>query len=55
MAKNTGKGRRAGAVTGRTQVKNPTTGLWTKRNAASGQFVAVKKSGYVFKGVRKEN
>jgi hypothetical protein len=55
VAKNTGKGRRTGSVTGRTQVKNPTTGLWAKRNTASGQFVAVKKSGDVFKGVRKEN
>jgi hypothetical protein len=55
VASNTGKGRRAGAVSSRSQVKNPTTGLWTKRNTASGQFVAVKKSGDVFKGVRKEN
>lgn len=55
VAKNTGKGRRTGAVTGRSQVKNPTSGLWTKRNTSSGQFVAVKKSGDVFKGVRKEN
>ena len=33
----------------------PTTGLWTKRNTASGQFVEVKRSGEPFKGVRREN
>ena len=32
MAKNTGTGSRTGAVTGRTQVKNPTTGDWVKRD-----------------------
>lgn len=40
---------------GRSQAKNPTTGLWVKRNTASSRFVEVKKSGDVFKGVRKEN
>jgi len=55
MAKNTGQGHRVGAVTQRTQAKNPATGLWTKRSAATGKFVAVKKSGDAFKGVRREN
>lgn len=55
MAKNTGSGSRVGAVRGRSQVKNPSNGLWTKRSAATGQFVAVKKSGDAFKGVRREN
>lgn len=55
MAKNTGKGGRSGAVSGRSQAQNPRTGLWTKRNTASGQFVEVKRSGEPFKGVRREN
>lgn len=54
MAKNTGKGHRVGAVSGRTQVKNTRTGSWTKRDAYTGRFVATKKSGGTFKGVRKE-
>lgn len=53
MAKQSG-GRRKGAVSGRSQVRNPRTGLWTKRDAASGQFKAVKKSGGAFRGVRWE-
>ncbi len=54
MAKNTGKGTRKGVVTNRTQVRNSSTGLWTKRDAYTGQFIAVKKDGGTFKGVRKE-
>lgn len=59
MAKDTGKGSRKGAVTGRTQVKNPKTGDYTKRNETSGskkkgEFMAVKKDGKPFKGVAKE-
>ena len=55
MAKNgaTGGGR-YGAVSGRSQVQNPKTGLWTKRNASTGRFLATKKSGGPFKGVRRE-
>jgi hypothetical protein len=34
MAKNTGRGSRVGAVTGRTQVKNSQTKIWTKRDTA---------------------
>ncbi len=55
MAKNTGKGSRIGSVTNRSQVKNPTSGMWVKRSTASGRFIAVKKSGEPFKGVRREN
>lgn len=55
MAKNTGKGYRVGAVKNQTQVKNPKTGLWTKREGTTGQFTSVKKSGGNFKGVRKES
>lgn len=55
MAKNGAKGAgRVGAVTRRSQVKNPKTGLWVKRDASSGRFVAAKKSGGQFKGVRRE-
>lgn len=55
MAKNTHKGYRKGAVSQRTQVKNPQTGLWTKRDGSTGQFTAVKKTGGTFKGVKRED
>lgn len=46
---------RKGAVKQRSQVKNPKTGLWTKRDAESGKFMDVKTSSdKPFKGVRKE-
>jgi hypothetical protein len=55
MAKNGARGGgRVGAVTSRSQVKNPKTGLWTKRSAATGRFMAIKTSGGEFKGVRRE-
>jgi hypothetical protein len=56
MAKNKtpGDDRRAGAVKSRSQVKNPLTGTWTKRNDKSGKFMDVKASAKPFKGVRKE-
>ena len=55
MAKNGAKGKgRVGAVTGRSQVKNPRTGLWAKRDSATGRFVQTKKTGGSFKGVRRE-
>lgn len=55
MAKNGARGSgRVGAVKGRSQVRNPVTGLWTKRDAATGQFMDNKTSGGNFKGVRKE-
>jgi len=59
MAKDTGKGSRIGAVTGRTQVKNPMTGDYTKRNETPGdphrgEFMDVKSDGKPFKGVAKE-
>ncbi len=55
MAKAAGRGRRTGAVRGRSQVKNPKTGLWVKRDTSTGRFVQAKKSGGSFKGVRREN
>ncbi|MDQ6624021.1 MAG: hypothetical protein M3Y86_11140 [Verrucomicrobiota bacterium] len=59
MAKDTGKGSRKGAVTGRTQVKNPKTGDYVKRNESkgskkAGEFMDNKKGGKPFKGVAKE-
>lgn len=56
MATNPPKdGSRKGAVRQRSQVKNPQTGLWTKRDAESGKFMDVKtSSNEPFKGVRKE-
>ena len=56
MAKNaaTGDGRRIGAVRERSQVVNPKTGLYTKRDANTGRFMDVKTTGGPFKGVRKE-
>lgn len=46
--------KRDGAVRKRSQVKNPVTGLWAKRDDGSGQFVDVKTTGGKFKGVRRE-
>ncbi|MFA5952499.1 MAG: hypothetical protein WC807_19710 [Hyphomicrobium sp.] len=56
MAKNkeTGDDHRVGAVKSRSQVKNPVTGTWTKRDAESGKFMDVKADPKPFKGVRKE-
>ncbi len=53
MAKNSGRGSRVGAVTGRSQVRTP-SGTWVKRDASTGRFTEAKKSGGSFKGVRKE-
>lgn len=55
MAKNgkPGKGR-IGQVKGRSQVKNPKTGLWIKRDSGTGKFIDVKSDRLPFKGVRKE-
>ena len=56
MAKNApiGDNARRGAVRGRSQVFNPNTQTWTKRDANNGQFMDQKKDGDPFKGVRKE-
>jgi len=53
MAKNTGRGSRVGSVSNRSQVKSA-NGTWVKRDTTTGKFVAAKKSGGAFKGVRKE-
>jgi hypothetical protein len=53
MAKNTQTGTRKGQVTARSQVQNPKTGQFIKRDATTGQFMSSKSTPY--KGVRKEN
>lgn len=45
---------RVGAVKGRSQTRNPVTGLWTKRDSVTGKFLDAKTSGGAYKGVRKE-
>lgn len=56
MATNPPKdGSRKGAVRKRSQVKNPKTDQWVKRDAETGRFMDVKtSSSKPFKGVRKE-
>ena len=54
MAKNTGEGFRRGAVKGRSQVENPQSGRYTKRDTATGEFIDQKADEKPFKGVRKE-
>ncbi len=54
MAKNTGQNFRRGAVTGRSQVRNPQNGNFTKRDANTGRFMDQKGDGKPFKGVRTE-
>ena len=56
MASNkpTGDNARKGAVRKRSQVENSKTGLMTKRDKNSGEFMDIKSSGGKFKGVRKE-
>jgi len=49
-----GDGRRYGAVRNRSQVQNPTNGLWVKRDKKTGRFLNVKQDGNPFKGVRRE-
>jgi len=56
MAKNKvgGDDRRVGTVKARSQIMNPITGTWTKRDNKSGKFIDVKADPRPFKGVRKE-
>lgn len=56
MAKNKpyGDNARVGAVKSRSQIYNPKTKTWTKRDAETGKFMNGKKDGTPFKGVRKE-
>lgn len=54
MATNTGDGHRKGAVRRRSQVHNPTTDRWVKRDGDTGRFLDGKSDSQPFKGVRKE-
>lgn len=56
MAKNgkIGDGHRNGAVTNRSQVFNPKTEQWVKRDNTTGRFMDVKQDGTPFKGVTKK-
>jgi hypothetical protein len=49
-----GDNRRYGAVRDRSQVFNPQTEKWVKRDLETGKFMDVKQDGTPFKGVRKE-
>ena len=50
-----GDNARKGAERNRTQVQNPKTGLWVKRDSVTGRFMDVKTSSdKPFKGVTKE-
>lgn len=54
MATNTGKGFRKGEEKQRSQTFNPKIKEWVKRDAKTGEFKRIDKSGKPFKGVRKE-
>ena len=54
MATNSGNNSRKGAVKDRSQVFNPSTGNYVKRDTQTGRFIDVKSDGKPFKGVRKE-
>ncbi|KKM22220.1 hypothetical protein LCGC14_1627550 [marine sediment metagenome] len=57
MAKNKpiGDNARKGAVRNRSQVLNPKTNQYVKRNSETGRFMDVKTTGGRFKGVTTEN
>ncbi|MBN8651447.1 MAG: hypothetical protein J0L67_08460 [Cytophagales bacterium] len=52
--KPTGDNARKGAVKDRSQVLNPKTDQYVKRDTDTGRFMDVKTSGGKFKGVREE-
>lgn len=56
MATNgkSGDNRRNGAVKKRSQVLNPKTNKWVKRDTETGRFMDGKADDKPFKGVRKE-
>lgn len=54
MATNTGNNSRNEAVKVRSQIFNPSTGNFIKRDSSTGRFLEVKSDGKPFKGVRKE-
>jgi hypothetical protein len=56
MATNppSGDGHRNGEVRNRSQVFNPKTGLFVKRDTRTGRFMDGKSNSKPFKGIRKE-
>lgn len=56
MATNpsSGDGHRKGAIRKRSQVYNPKTDNWTKRDSDTGRFMDQKADNQPFKGVRRE-
>jgi len=56
MATNSpiGDGHRKGAIRDRSQVLNPKTKQWIKRDSNTGKFMNVKQDGTHHKGVSKE-
>lgn len=54
MARNTNQGSRNGSVKNRSQIYNPLTGHYIKRDTETGKFIDVKTDGSAFKGVKKE-
>lgn len=52
--KPNGDNARVGAVKDRSQVLNPKTDQYVKRDTETGKFMDVKTSGGKFKGVREE-
>ncbi len=54
MAKNTGDNHRRGEVRRRSQVRNPVTQRWVKRDVQTGEFLDVKEDGTPFRGVQRE-
>lgn len=56
MATNPPKGdnKRNGAIRDRSQVKNPHTNRWVKRDSNTGRFIDQKSDEKPFKGVRRE-
>lgn len=49
-----GDGHRNGAIKDRSQVYNPKTDRWVKRDADTGRFIDQKADDKPFKGIRKE-
>ena len=49
-----GDGHRNGAVKNRSQVYNPKTEQWVKRDSSTGRFLDVNQNGKPHKGVRRE-
>ena len=54
MATNRGKNSRNGAVKDRSQVYNPSTGNYVKRDTSTWRFIDVKSDGKPFRGITKE-